>query len=130
MPNVRNENSSIKANIIQNNNSIKSNVTGIPSATTERKGLIRIATDEEAIEGILENTAITPHTLNLVTNYVHEQAIASDIWVIEHNLNKHPSITVVDTVGKAQFPDEVIYDSENQITVTFIGAFAGKAYLN
>ena len=53
----------IKANVAQNKNTIKANITNYPSATTEHKGIIRIATDEEAIEGSSANTAITPHTL-------------------------------------------------------------------
>lgn len=63
-------------------------------------------------------------------NFVFEQAIASDTWVIEHNLSKYPSVMVVDSAGNAQIPDEIQYNSENKITVTFISAFAGTAYLN
>ena len=62
--------------------------------------------------------------------FVFEQGIATDTWIIEHNLNKHPSIAVVDSSGKIQMPDEVEYTDENTITVTFLSAFAGKAYLN
>ena len=61
--------------------------------------------------------------------YEFEQVIASATWVIEHNLSKYPSVTIVTSSG-----DEVIgdlhYDSLNQVTLTFSGAFAGKAYLN
>ena len=63
-------------------------------------------------------------------NFVFEQAIASATWVIEHDLNKYPSVSVVDSAGTMQIPDEIKYDSENQITITFISAFAGKAILN
>lgn len=62
--------------------------------------------------------------------FVFEQGLAADTWIIEHNLNKHPSIAVVDSSGKIQMPDEVEYNDENTITVTFLSAFAGKAYLN
>jgi len=63
-------------------------------------------------------------------NYTHEQAIASDVWVINHNLNKCPSIYVVDTAGHIQIPDDIMVNDMNTITVTFLAAFAGKAYLN
>lgn len=120
----------INANIIKNDNTIKSTLTTYTSATTTNKGIIRIATDEETINGIDNSIAITPYTLRKATTYVHEQGIASDIWVINHNLNKHPSIGIVDSSGSMQIPDDVIVNNENTITVLFIAAFAGKAYLN
>jgi hypothetical protein len=63
-------------------------------------------------------------------SFVFEQEIASTEWVVEHNLNKHPSYTIVDTAGNVQCPDEVNYENANKIIIKFIGAFAGKAYLN
>ena len=120
----------IGANIIHEDKTIKGNVSQIPSATTTQKGIVRLATDEETVEGIDEKTAITPYTLKLATHYVHEQGIASDTWVINHNLNKKPSITVVDTADEIQVPDTIIYNNKDTITVTFLSEFAGKAYLN
>lgn len=61
--------------------------------------------------------------------YIHEQAIASDTWVITHNLNKYPSVTIVDSAGNV-FTPAIQYDSKNQVTVTMNGATTGKAYLN
>lgn len=58
-----------------------------------------------------------------------DQGEASDTWVIEHNLNKYPSVVTVDSAGR-QFQAEVIYDSENQVTVYLNGSTKGKAYLN
>ena len=62
-------------------------------------------------------------------NYVHTQSTSADTWVITHNLGKYPSVTVFDSAG-----DEVIgdinYNSLNQITITFAGAFKGTATLN
>lgn len=124
----------IKANVIQNKNTIKANITNSPSATEEHKGLIRIATEQEAIEGVSTNTAITPHTLkNIVTSdkyFVFEQGIASDTWVIEHNLGKKPSITVVDSADTVIGIYKADYSGENKVTLNFNGAFTGKAYLN
>ena len=63
------------------------------------------------------------------TTYIHEQGIASNIWVIRHNLNKFPSVTLVDSAGSV-FNASVKYDSPNQCTVRINGATTGKAYLN
>ena len=120
----------IHANIIKANKTIKSQLAIVPSATIEQKGIIRIATDEEAIEGISTNTAITPHTLKITTaTYIHNQGEASDTWVINHNLGKKPSITIVDSADNVVEGAEKYID-ENTIEIYFNGAFKGKAYLN
>lgn len=66
---------------------------------------------------------------DLVKTYRHEQIEPSDTWVITHNLGRYPSVTVVDSAGTVVV-GEVTYDSENQVTITFVGAFSGYALLN
>lgn len=61
--------------------------------------------------------------------YTHSQGAASATWTIVHNLNCKPSVTIVDSGGNVQI-GEVLYVSDNQITVTFAAAFSGYAYLN
>ena len=61
--------------------------------------------------------------------YTYEQGISSDVWVIQHNLNKHPSVTVVDSAGN-EVVGHVHYDDLNNVTITFTSPFSGKAYLN
>ena len=62
-------------------------------------------------------------------NFVYEQTEASAEWIIVHNLNKYPAVSIIDSAG-----DEVVgnvhYDSTNQVTITFAGAFKGTATLN
>ena len=65
-----------------------------------------------------------------LSTYIFEQGIAAGEWEIEHNLNKYPSVFVVDSAGTVQIPDNIQYNSDNKITLTFLSAFAGKAYLN
>lgn len=62
-------------------------------------------------------------------NYVFEQAETSDTWTITHNLNKRPSITVVDTADNIIYP-AVQYIDNNSCIITFDNATKGKAYLN
>lgn len=57
------------------------------------------------------------------------QYTPSQTWTIEHNLNKHPSVTTIES-SNVEVKGRVVYDSPNQITVTFNVAFSGKAYLN
>ena len=68
-------------------------------------------------------------TINSKT-FEFEQGMASDTWVIEHNLNKKPSVNVVDSSGSVQVPNEVVYNTSNTITISFLAAFKGKAFLN
>ena len=77
----------------------------------------------DAITGLQE-------ILNQIWTFTFEQGIPSDTWVIQHNLGRNPSVTVVDSAGAVQIPDEINYDTDNQITVKFLGSFAGKAFLN
>lgn len=61
--------------------------------------------------------------------YTHSQTSASSTWIITHNLACKPSVTIVDSGGNVQI-GEVLYNSDNQVTVTFAAAFSGYAYLN
>ena len=62
--------------------------------------------------------------------YRFDQSSPSSTWVVVHNLNKFPSVTVVDSAGSPAL-GTVTYDSMNQLTIDFDGAaFSGRAYLN
>lgn len=61
--------------------------------------------------------------------YMHTQGTPSDTWVIQHDLNKYPSVDVVDSAGSHVVGD-VSYTDANELIVTFSAGFAGKAYLN
>ena len=58
-----------------------------------------------------------------------EQVKLKSVWDIHHNLNKYPSVTVVDNKGK-EIICEVRYISPKHIKLLFNGKFKGKAYLN
>ena len=62
-------------------------------------------------------------------SYTHDQMVASSEWIITHNLNKFPSVTIVDTANTVVF-GEVGYISQNEIRLSFNAVFSGKAYLN
>lgn len=62
-------------------------------------------------------------------HFVYTQSSPSAQWVITHNLAKYPSVTVVDSADSTVY-GEVEYNSINQLTITFSGAFSGRAFLN
>jgi hypothetical protein len=62
-------------------------------------------------------------------SYTHVQAVPAADWSINHNLARHPSVTVVDSAGSTVIGD-VEYLSNNAIAIHFNAAFGGNAYLN
>ena len=70
----------------------------------------------------------------LTSTYTYRQNVAASTWTITHNLDKHPSVTVVDS-AETVVTGTVVYNSKNKLTITFetggdLTAFSGKAYLN
>ncbi len=69
-------------------------------------------------------------TRTLARIYEHTQDVASDTWVVEHNLGVYPAIDVFipfegDTLRI--MPLGITYDSPNQCTVTFSSPRTGFA---
>ena len=62
-------------------------------------------------------------------HFTFTQTSAAATWNITHNLNKYPSVSIVDSANNLVIGD-VKYTNTNQLTVTFNSAFSGKAYLN
>jgi len=62
-------------------------------------------------------------------NYVFTQATNANPWVVNHGLNKFPSVSVVNNANITVY-GEVEYDSLNQVTITFKDATNGKAFFN
>ena len=87
--------------------------------------------DGTIVEGGGQNYATVTSSTAIVgqVTYTHSQDAASSTWAIVHNLGRKPSVTVVDSGGNVQIGD-VLYNSDNQITVSFSAAFGGYAYLN
>ena len=91
------------------------------------------------LERVANGVVITTHDLNgtqseevydgVVTTFVFDQASAEQEWIIEHNLNRYPSVTVVDSAGSVCV-GEVTYLDENTVKCIFSAPFSGVAYLN
>lgn len=89
-------------------------------------GLVTVEQLEAAIadaQSAAQEPAGTTETIE------YTQRVASSEWVITHNMDKYPSVTIVDSGGNAVMGD-VQYLSKQEIRVTFSAAFAGTAYLN
>lgn len=68
-----------------------------------------------------------PVGIDLTFTFV--QNSPSSVWNINHNMGKHPSVTIVDS-GGSQVIGDLVYVDSNNLTLSFSAAFSGKAYLN
>jgi len=62
-------------------------------------------------------------------HYTHDQSVSSNQWTVTHNLNKYPSVQVVDSAGNFCI-GQITHNSVNELTLDFNSSFGGKAYLN
>jgi len=99
--------------------------------TTPTSGDVQITASLSAT-GTPDNTKFLRgdnHWAEADKNFVFVQGTPSTTWVIQHNLGKFPSITVIDTADTVVI-GEYTYTDINKVTLTFSAGFAGKAYLN
>ena len=66
---------------------------------------------------------------NYKFSHIHTQTVASSTWNITHNLNKFPSVSIVDS-SNAEVIGEVEHTDANTLIVKFSAAFSGKAFIN
>lgn len=76
----------------------------------------------------LNNKTIIAAPSSAVFSYVHNQASASFVWTINHNLGYRPSVELFDA-GSQEFDGEVSHPTVNQAVVTLAIATAGFARL-
>ena len=88
---------------------------------------IGIEDETEQPISVLEETINVTQTFD--KNYLYFQDVASDLWEIKHNLDKFPSVTVIDSAG-SEVIGEVEYIDSNNLKIKFAGGFSGKATLN
>ena len=83
--------------------------------------------NKPSINGVILTGNKTSAELKLA--FVYDKGTASDTWVIDHELDKYPSVTVVDSANTVVV-GHITYIDRNQLIVRFNGTFKGKAYLN
>jgi len=62
-------------------------------------------------------------------SFTFSQPTPATTWTIQHNMGKFPSITVIDSANSVVI-GHYEYIDNNNVTLNFSAAFAGKAYLN
>ena len=91
-------------------------------------GTVTTGTAAVNITGVAPSQVLN-FVLPIAGSYAHTQSVSSATWTITHNLNKYPSVTIVDSAGTVVEGD-IAYSNTNAVVVTFSSTFSGKAYFN
>lgn len=75
------------------------------------------------IEEYLEEHGISTPGFVYDRNFINASS-----WIIDHNLNKYPQVTIIDDDGNLVDAD-ILYNTLNQVTITFAIPRSGKAVL-
>lgn len=62
-------------------------------------------------------------------SFRYEQSTPSAVWTISHNLNKYPSVVVIDSANDV-CEGHIAYPTPNRTVLTFSAPFTGVAHLN
>lgn len=125
-PNISNQ-ATFSAQFVTNQKNVMGNM-GVVNATSNNYNDLN---NKPSINGVILIGNLTSESLGIIgdKNFVFNQNVASDLWEINHNLNKFPSVTVVDS-GNNIVIGEVTYINENSLQIIFTSPFSGSAYLN
>ena len=72
---------------------------------------------------------IVNFALSADKSFEFTQPTPSAQWTIQHNMNKFPSVSVVNNNNVLMY-GETTYVDKNNLTINFSAGFSGKAYLN
>lgn len=93
-----------------------------PQQSTTNISVPKQSTTNVTISGV-KSSGVSDKT------YVFTEDSAMISWAVEHNLNKKPSVSIVDS-GDNLIVAEVVYVDNNNLTINFGFPTSGKAYLN
>lgn len=103
--------------------------TGALNVTVNDEPL-HVAINEEPLVVTIASTGLQGPAAPIVKNsHVHSQTSESDTWVIVHDLNWYPNVTVIDSAGTT-IEGDIEYVSENAVTLRFSQGLIGTAYLS
>lgn len=94
----------------------------MPSSALHGELLITSDTNEIFVG---TGTSVVP----LSSNKIIQIPNPTTTWTILHNMARRPAVTTVDVNGN-QIDGEIVYNSDQQITIYFSPAVAGTVYLN
>jgi hypothetical protein len=78
---------------------------------------------------ITYNRNITQEDVTGDKHFVHLQGPPSTLWTVTHNLNKKPSVTIIDSSGN-MVVGKLVYVNLNILTLQFVSEISGEAICN
>jgi hypothetical protein len=111
--------------------SAANNTAFVISDGTASDGIItgETLTFESANSGLAIAVSNNKLTFTAKLGYVFTQSTPAAVWTINHDLNKYPAVSIVDSAND-EVIGEVHYTSTSQVVITFSAGFSGKAFLN
>lgn len=106
-----------------------SNQTDLQAALNSKQNNITLTTTGSEGPATLVGSTLNIPDYSEVSTFIYVQAVPSVLWTIEHNLNKFPSVSVVN-INNVLMYGQVTYIDENNLTIEFSAGFSGKAYMN
>ena len=119
--------SHLNANMSESSTHLNANM-GIVNATESDYNKL---SNKPSINGVIleGDKSSKDFKLDSDKTYVHYQRVQSDVWEIQHDLDKYPSVFIVDSANSAVVGD-IHYVDANKVVVTFSAPFSGKAFCN
>ena len=77
----------------------------------------------------IKQQKLTNNIFTATANFVFTQGTPASQWVVNHDLGKKCSVTVVNSANEVVI-GQITYNSDNQVTLDFDGSFSGKAFFN
>jgi hypothetical protein len=100
-----------------------------PDVTSLRGVAIRDTTPNVGDVLVYSGGEWSPLPYKTDSYYRHQQNIPSSTWVVDHNLDKRPAVSVQDTSG-ATLIGAVSYTNLDQLVITFTTSESGEAECN
>jgi hypothetical protein len=101
-------------------------VTGGPSLTITAQPQVEVEIVQAGVQGAPGPQGAPGQS---AASYEHLQALAADVWTVNHNLGLRPAVTVL-SPGGLEVEASVTHISVNQTVITFVTPQAGSARFN
>jgi hypothetical protein len=101
----------------------------VPSNITSGKYVRQIVVSSPGPQGPAGLSGIQEGEIVDLVSFRHIQNAVSNLWVINHNLNFYPNVTIYDS-GDSMVEGTVTHVNAVSLTISFSDPISGKAYLS
>jgi len=106
-----------------------SNQTDLQAALNAKQNNITLTTTGSAGPATLVGSTLNVPDYSASATFVYTQNTPAVTWTIQHNLNRFPSVSVVN-INNLLVYGQVTYIDANNLIIEFSAGFSGKAYMN